>query len=121
MLLVGAGLLIRSFGEALKVDPGFDPRNVLTARVRLPMPFVDSENWPRSVAFFDELVERLGALPDVEQAAAAYQLPTSGGWSNAFGFADRAEPPAEGESPYAIFRPVTPGYFGLAGIELLRG
>jgi len=120
VLLMGAGLLIRSFDQALRVDPGFDPSNVLTARIRLPIPFVDTENWHRSVTFFNEAIDRLETLPGVEGVSAAYQLPTEGGWSNTFTFPDRPEP-AEGESPYAIFRPVTPGFFELAGIELLRG
>ncbi len=120
VLLVGAGLLLRSFDQILRVDPGFRPDNVLTAYVRLSMPFVDRENWPRAVAFFEEATSRLEALPGVEAAAAAYQLPTSGGWTNAFGFADRPDP-ADGDSPSAVFRPVTPGYFELAGIGLERG
>jgi len=120
VLLMGAGLLIRSFDQALRVDPGFDPNNMLTARVRLPIPFVDTENWRRSVTFFNEAIDRLEALPGVEGVSAAFQLPTDGGWSNTFTFPDRPDP-AEGQTPYAIFRPVTPGFFELAGIELLRG
>ena len=120
MLLFGAGLLIRSFDRALRVDPGFDADNVLTARIRMPISFVDTENWPRSVAFFEEAIERLEALPGVEAATAAFQLPTDGGWSNTFTFVGRPQPP-DGNYPSAIFRPVMPGYFELAGIDLLRG
>ena len=120
MLLIGAGLLIRSFEQALDVDPGFDPDHILTARIRLPMPFVDTENWATSVTFFEQAIERLRGLPGVTGVSAAYQLPTDGGWSNSFTFPDRP-PPAEGQSPYALFRPVSPGFFELVGIELLRG
>ena len=121
VLLVGAGLLIRSFNEALRVKPGFEPRNVLTARLRLPMSFVDQEHWPLSIDFFNELVDRVEALPGVEAASAAYQLPTTSGWSNAFSFAGRPEPLPEEDNPYAIFRPVVPGYFELARISLVEG
>jgi len=120
VLLIGAGLLIRSFDRALQVDPGFDASNVLTARVRLPIEFVDTENWALSVTFFEEAIDRLEGLPGVTAVSAAFQLPTEGGWSNAFTFPDRP-PPAEGHSPYAIFRPVSPGFFELADIALLRG
>ncbi len=126
ILLVGAGLLLRSLQRVLDVDPGFQPSGVLTARVQLPMGFVSAE-WPQAVAFFEQLEDRARALPGVTSVASAYQLPTDSGWNNAFEFdstvGGSAQPRelAEGESYSARFGPVTPGYFEVSGIPLLRG
>ncbi len=128
VLLVGAGLLLRSFQRVMDVDPGFDAQGVLTARVRLAMDFVASEpEWRRAVAFFDELESRLASVPGVRSATAAYQLPTDDGWNNAFEI-DAASNPGhgvvelpDGESHHARFRPVRPGYFETVGVRLLSG
>ncbi len=69
VLLVGAGLLLRSLQRVLDVDPGFAPQGVLTARVRLAMPFVAQEpEWRRAVAFFERLEAQLEAVPGVRSA-----------------------------------------------------
>lgn len=126
VLLVGAGLLLRSLDKVLGIDPGYRADGVLTARVRLPMPFV-SDQWPQAVRLVGQLVARVEALPNVTAAAAAYQLPTDAGWNNAFEFenvsnpGDGAIPLAAGDNYTARFSPVSPGYFALAGIELKRG
>ncbi|MCG8466746.1 MAG: ABC transporter permease [Gemmatimonadetes bacterium] len=119
VLLVGAGLMLRSLSHALAVDPGFDPENTLTARIAMPTAFV-SDDWPQHVAFFQALVEDVGRIPGVRSVAAAYQGPTDGGWHNGFTFADRPQP-AAGDLPHAVFRPVTPGYFEALGIALRSG
>ena len=62
VLLVGAGLLFRSFLQLQQVNPGFDPENALTAHIQLPLEFVDRD-WPTAVAFFAQLQERLESLP----------------------------------------------------------
>lgn len=119
ILLIGAGLLVRSFAAVLEVDPGFNPRKILLADVKLAEPFV-SPRWPRLVAFFEELTERVRALPGVDQAAVAYQHPMRPGWTNSFEIEGkpRSQP---GQRRTAILRPVGPGYFETAGIRLLRG
>jgi len=123
VLLIGAGLLLRSLQQVLEVDPGFQPEGILTASVQLPMDFV-SADWPRAVEFFEQYEERIRGLPGVASVASAYQLPTDEGWNNGFEFDLTATRPVElaaGEIYSARFNPVTPGYFETAGIRLVRG
>jgi putative ABC transport system permease protein len=84
VLLVGAGLLVRSFVELQNVSPGFDPRGTLTARLSLP-----AERYQSSasvVRFYDSLIERLRTVPGVTSASATTQLPldSAGGSMGAF-------------------------------------
>lgn len=73
MLLIGAGLLVRSFARLLRVDPGFDPQNVLTMNVSIPtVKYADAQ---KQIAFFDELVRRTSALPGVQSVAISAALP----------------------------------------------
>ena len=75
MLLIGAGLLVRSFSRLLRVDPGFDPQNVLTMNVSLPtVKYADAQ---KQIAFFDELLRRVSALPGVRSTAVSAALPLS--------------------------------------------
>ena len=76
VLLVGAGLLVRSFSRLQSVDPGFDAANVLTMRVSLPAGKYDSDR--KRVDFFRQAVEGLQALPGVESAGAVSFLPFAG-------------------------------------------
>ena len=76
VLLVGAGLMIRSFGTLRGVEPGFDARNVLTARVTLPTRRYDDD--AKRIDFFANLVARLSAIPGVESAGAVSYLPLAG-------------------------------------------
>jgi putative ABC transport system permease protein len=73
LLLIGAGLLVRSFGRLLRVEPGFDPQNVLTMNVSLPT--VKYANAEKQIAFFDELLRKVSALPGVRSAAVSAALP----------------------------------------------
>ncbi len=75
VLLIGAGLLVRSFAQLLRVDPGFDPYNVLTMNVSLPT--VKYATAERQVAFFDEVLRRTSTLPGVQSAAISAALPLS--------------------------------------------
>jgi predicted permease len=73
LLLIGAGLLVRSFAHLLSVDPGFDPRNVLTMNVSLPtVKYADTQ---KQIEFFDELLRRITALPGVRSAGVSAALP----------------------------------------------
>src|SRR5215510_10665573 len=73
VLLIGAGLLLRSFGQLLQVDTGFEPHNVLSMNISLPtVKYADSS---KQIAFFDELLRRVSAMPGVSSAAISSELP----------------------------------------------
>jgi len=114
MLLVGAGLMLRSLRERMAVDPGFDPRGVLVARVSLPRPQYPDE---ARVRFVVQLGARLNALPGVESASISTDLPLRG---NSTGARLLVEGP--GAVPIRYFRhSVTPEFFGALAIPLERG
>jgi putative ABC transport system permease protein len=116
-LLVGAGLMLRSVIRLMSVDPGFDPQNMLTMSVNLPQSKYQS---PQRTAFFQQLLERLRALPGVRSAAAVY--PPPGSAENSDGFSYEGQPPAATNQPQ-LFGPryVSPDYFKAMKIELLKG
>ena len=119
MLLVGAGLMVRSFAALRSIDPGFDPSGALTMRVSVAGT-PDAAPGRRS-AFFEELVRKEGALPGVRSASAINHLPLAGDvWGWPFSVEGRPAP-RPGESPVAVFRVVLPGYFRTMGIPILRG
>jgi putative ABC transport system permease protein len=117
VLLVGAGLLIRSFMQVLNVDPGFNPHHVLTASVSLP-----ENQYPdlKKAQFYDELLPRLAALPGVKSVSSAYPLPLS---HNNIGisFTIEGRPIAKGDEPSAPVTIVTPDFFRTLDIPLLSG
>src|SRR5262245_13592287 len=117
MLLIDAGLLIRSFARLTEVDPGFDPRGVLTMTVALPFAKYSDG---RSVAFFQQTLERVRALPGVEAAAMVYPVPLSGkhGFS-AFRIEGRPSP-AE-ETFNAGVRIISPDFFKTFRVPLVIG
>ncbi len=82
VLLVGAGLLIQSFRRLQEVDPGFDPRNVLTMRLFLPESKYGEPGKPR--IFFEQLLQRVAALPGVQAVGTTTQLPLRGGGDTYF-------------------------------------
>ena len=119
ILLVGAGLLVQSLQKLQRVDPGFNSRNVLSMFVSLPASRYEKRE--RILAFYRDLLDRLGRLPGVEGAAAASLIPfAEGNWTASF-FAED-QPPSPGTTlPVAAMRVVTPGYFRFLGIPLHRG
>jgi predicted permease len=116
ILLVSSGLLIRSFVRILKVDPGFDARQVLTARVGVPFGKLEHD---QHYQFYEQLVARLSALPGVESASAGWPLPMSSNASISFNIA--SQPVAEEDEPNASAGVVMPGYFKTMGIPLIAG
>ncbi|MEM8932998.1 MAG: ABC transporter permease [Acidobacteriota bacterium] len=120
MLLVGAGLMVRSFDRLATIDPGFraDDRTVTFGVSLPPSSYTDHESAER---FFTTLVERLEALPGVERAAVTSTVPL-GGSSNGNGHAIEDHPLEEGEPP-PVFRQemITPGYVEAAGLRLVTG
>jgi len=119
VLLIASGLLIKSLIGLLKVEPGFDARNVLTLEYRVPR-----NKYPKGEQqwnFHKQVVERTSALPGVKSAAVVRGLPFSGnGGSTNFVLLDRAEPPA-GEEPRAQANLADTHFFDTLGIPLLRG
>jgi predicted permease len=114
-LLCGAALLVRSFQRVLTVDPGFDPRNVLTFSVVLPS--VRYDGTQRVNAFHDALLDRLRATPGIESAGAVSHLPLSGGrfWS------DFRINGVENDEWQAAVYVADEGYFRAMRIPLVRG
>jgi putative ABC transport system permease protein len=119
VLLVGAGLLFRSFRNLLEVELGFRPENVIVARASLPHPASDDP--ARSRAFFPQLAERVSGLPGVRAVGLSSNAPFSDG-DNQQIFMIKGREPAPGEPDLvASVRSVTPGYFAAVGTPVLRG
>jgi putative ABC transport system permease protein len=117
ILLVSAGLLIRSLIRLQNVNPGFDAHNVMTASLDLP----DAKySDPKKAEFFRELTPLLNALPGVQSAAAVFPLPMSGDEIRT-SFQIEGRPVAKSDEPLTSIRGVTPNYFGTMRIPLLQG
>lgn len=119
VLLVGAGLLLRSFLNVTGVDPGYDYRN--TIEMRLSPRVIAYREQAQVLGFYDRLLATLRTTPGIESAGAASMLPLSPNESfNSFDIVGRplAQP---GREPGAKYVTVTPGFFDAAGIRLLEG
>ena len=120
VLLTGAGLLIRSFAELQKVNPGFRPDHVLTMQVSLP----ESRYSDFKVGlFYSGLLERLQVLPGVQFAAITRKAPLSGGDDTSLNFIIENRPLVKrsADQPRAQYRAVSADYFDALGIPLIRG
>ncbi len=119
VLLICAGLMMKSFFLLQDVDPGFNSDNVLTLRLWLPEAKYDEES--RVAGFYDQVLERVADLPGVASASAVLSVPLSGSSAN-FSFVIEGRPePAPGEDYAAGFQSVSSGYFRTMGIPLLKG
>ena len=131
VLLIGAGLMIKSVHRLLQVDSGFDPRKVLTAEINLPQQkYIDAElarafspeASARASQFFDSVIGRVRALPGVRAAGAVSGLPLAGeNWGKSVTFYDRPLPSNVRDLPPIQYRVVAGDYFRALGIRLLRG
>jgi len=122
VLLIGAGLLMKSFVRLLDVKPGFNPANVLTFEIQLPnLPPSRYERNEAQTAFFQQLMTRLQALPGVENAGGVLSLPLSGAVESTDLFVEGRESTPDGERPDADYTIVTPDYFATLQIPLLQG
>jgi len=119
VLLVGSGLVIRSFVQLMHIDPGFQSANLLTLRVNLPLAAYGTENLRR--AFVDRALPRISAVPGVEMAAIVSSLPLGGGIPAYTISVEGAPPPLPGRNPIALLSAISPGYFETLGIPLKRG
>lgn len=118
VLLIGAGLLIRSFISTQAVNPGFDPSNVITARLSLP-----KANYKDRAAvslFYDKLSDRLQSLPGVDSVGAVSLLPMGPGM-HVIPFYPKGQRSSKGDSFIAQYRVVTPNYFLALKIPLQQG
>jgi putative ABC transport system permease protein len=120
VVLVGAGLLVRSFVNLERTDLGFRPQGVLAFRATLNgSKYPEPRRW---AAFYTAAVRRLGALPGVRQAAAVLMRPLSGpiGWEYYYAIEGQSRDEARA-NPIANHERVSPGYFAAMGIRLLAG
>jgi predicted permease len=116
LLLIMAGLMLKSFARLTRVDPGFDPENVVSMRINLPPARYAQEG--RMAAFFQQLIERVETIPGVEAAAVASHMP--------FVYTEEATFTVEGQGDAAQTqsldtRTVSPGYFRAMRIPMLKG
>ncbi len=120
VLLVGAGLMTRSFARLLQVDPGFEPNNVVAAQVFLPTAKYRERH--RLVQFYEDVLARLRSTPGVTAASAVSALPMNEvGAASALPFTVEGRQPPPTEDPLADVRIVAPSYFETMRIALLEG
>jgi predicted permease len=126
ILLVGAGLLLRSFWRMLEVRPGFDPHGVVTAQIWMPVPNDPSTDPYRPpekrAAFLREAVRRVSAISGVEGVAigGSNSLPM-GSARNGFPFVIEGRPADSERSPVAEFAGISPNYFEILGTPVIQG
>ncbi|HLY62317.1 MAG TPA: ABC transporter permease [Terriglobia bacterium] len=119
VLLIGAGLMLRSFQQLGNVNPGFDPSNVVT--MQLPLPFVNKADAPKWAEFYRQLVDRVKNLPGVQYVGGISELPLSGQLNDTSFTIDGQAPPPNGQGYFAQQPRVTPDYFKAFGIPLMKG
>ena len=117
VLLVSSGLLIRSFIRILNVDPGFDPRHVLSARAGVSFNTISHD---QHLQFFQQALTRISALPGVQSASAGWPLPMSGIHAS-ISFNIQGRPVAKGDEPSESLAVAMPGYFETMRIPLVAG
>ena len=119
VLLIGAGLMMRSLASLTNIHPGFDPNNVLTARITLSGPSYDDPQARKR--YVSQTIEQLKALPGVESAAFVAPMPFSGAEIGGDFRFDGHATPERGQEPSANVRNISPDYFQAIRIPLLRG
>jgi putative ABC transport system permease protein len=119
LLMIGAGLMVRTLFALHAVDPGFEPHHVLSAVVSIAG---SEEAQPaKRFSFYQQVLERVAALPGVESVSAINHVPLAGDtWG--FPFSIEGRPASRpGDSPNALYRVILPGYFRTMGISLQQG
>ena len=119
MLSISAGLLVEAFRKVLQVDPGFRPENVITFRINNPDTTYDKPE--RKIAYYDQLLTRLRALPGITAAGATSAPPLGGQWGGMFEAEGGRVENAQGENPEVLRIAATPGYLEAMGMTLLDG
>jgi predicted permease len=119
VLLIGAGLLLSGFGKLQQQSPGFNPSGVVTAMISLP-----ASRYPDSTSraqFYEQVLERMRAIPGVERAGYVSSLPFSGNESSGSYDIDGIETPPGQPSPHGMQRQIDEQYLDIMGITLLAG
>ncbi len=119
VLICTAGLLIKSFGNLLRVNPGFDPKNVMTFEITLPQ-----ARYPQpaqKAELYRRLVESVSATPNIESAGVVSFLPIGGGVRQVFVCPEGTVCQGVGKDPLIAIRQITPDYFTTMRIPLLKG
>jgi putative ABC transport system permease protein len=119
VLLIGSGLLIRSFAQLRSVDPGFNTENLLTVDIELPES--EYEEAERRIFFFSRLEEKIRAIPGVVDVAMVNRLPMRSFGGNIYVYPVGHRPPEGTQARTANERWVFPGYFEAMGMPVLRG
>ena len=126
MLVIGAGLLMRSFWELTRVDLGVGTENVLSMNMELPgsqYPFPESWpflKWPAVTQLQDGLVESIGSVPGVRSVAFSISNPLASGWTTRVAIEGRPDPPAD-QQEEAFFLPVSEDFFKTLSLPLIQG
>ncbi|MEO8125605.1 MAG: ABC transporter permease [Bryobacteraceae bacterium] len=119
VLLIGAGLMIRSFANIQGSDPGFQPRNLLSLAVSVNG--TGQSDTAHRAAFYQKVTQDLAALPGVKSVSSINHLPVGGDlWNLGFAIAGRPAPRPD-ETRSAVFRVVSPGYFRTMELPLVEG
>ena len=120
VLMIGAGLMTRSFTRLMAVDPGFNPERVVTVRLSLPEAKYPGRNaW---IAFHRELLRRVAALPGIDDVGLNSAMPLEGGGFEAPVIAEGDPMPSSGRpATSTLFQTISPDYFRAMGIQLLTG
>jgi len=122
VLLVSAALLIKSFVRLLEVKPGFNPANVLTMDIQLPdLPPSRYAKDEEQTAFFQQLMDRIKALPGVDGASAVVTLPLTGAFESTDLILAGQQSLPNAQRPEADYTTVTPDFFRTMQIPLLQG
>jgi predicted permease len=119
VLLIGTGLVLRSFVNLLRTNPGFRPEHVLTASIALPE--ANYKDKQAVASFYERLLAEIRATPGVTAAGAGSDLPWTGWDENNGGFLIQGETPPPKEDFHARYHEATPGYFRALGESLVRG
>ena len=119
VLLIGAGLMIKSFIRLEQVNPGFATRDVLTMRLSLPAAqYPDSR---RRTAFYQQVIQRVQAIPGAQSAGAISRLPLTPGNSSRGLIIEGRQNDGSGDGPGADYRVISPDYFKVMGIAVSKG
>jgi putative ABC transport system permease protein len=118
-LLIGAGLLIRSVARLQGVDPGFDPGNLLTFSLSLPQAKYASDT--QQIAFFDQVLPRIAAVPGVRAVGGTSTMPFGGSWSTGSFQVEGLQQAPNQPGPWGDIRLVSPDFFKTLHVPLSKG